>query len=85
MFRAFILSPSIPLGNGGGLHDVAFPAFSVASPILGQGADNQNATTGRISRESAIRCRERTEGTEWGRGGENGRTASGAEARPAGQ
>ena len=49
MFRGSILSPAITLGNGGGLHDVASPAFSVASHILGLGADNQNATTGRIT------------------------------------
>ena len=67
MFRAFILSPSIPLGNGGGMHDVAFPAFSVASPILGQGADNQKVMAGRISREPAITCKAWTEATE-GRG-----------------
>jgi hypothetical protein len=54
MFRDSILSPAITLGNGGGLHDVAFPAFSVASPILGLGTDNQNATAGRITPESPI-------------------------------
>ena len=43
------------------MHDAGLCAYSVASPILGQGEDNQNATTGRISCDSAIRYRDGTE------------------------
>jgi hypothetical protein len=63
-FRDSILSPALTLGNGGGLRCLALCRFSVASPMLGLGADNQNATTGLISGESYIRYRGRTEGTE---------------------
>ena len=57
---------SIPLGNGGGLRCLPLCAFSVASPISAPHRINQNATTGRISRESAIRS---WMGTEADRGG----------------
>ena len=55
MFRGSILSPALTLGNGGGMHDVASPAFSVASPIPTPHPINQNANTGRIIGVSPIR------------------------------
>lgn len=58
-FRGFILSPSIPLGNGGGLRCLPFPAFSVASPIPALGQTRKDAPRSRISPFSLITCKAR--------------------------
>jgi hypothetical protein len=64
MFRDSLLGNANPLGNVACLRDVAFPAFSVASPILPPRPPNQNAAAWRISSESAITCKAWTEATE---------------------
>lgn len=61
MFRGFTLAPRVRAWHGGVCVSCPFPAFSVGSPIATPRPTNKSASTGRISGESPITFKARTE------------------------